>query len=69
MHTTRGKSTSYYLTVDDWKRPGYSDDVKVGGGFYGAARVGDRIAVDERPGALGMAWVSRLAGPRGAVEE
>jgi hypothetical protein len=56
MHTVRGKSTSYYLTLGEWGPPGYRGDVEVSPHFYGSMRIGDTVCTSLHGGFLHAPW-------------
>ncbi len=57
---TRGKSTTYYLFVEDWIDPDATRKVTVDGSLYRSVGIGDAMQVQQHPGHFGYRWVSRF---------
>ncbi len=55
-----GRSTSYYVYVDDWTRESPVRRVEVSSGFYHRVNKGDELVVRQRPGYLGYRWVESV---------
>jgi len=54
-HVTHGKSTSYYITIDEWKE-GLSESINVSSSFYDNTPVGSTVNVNLKPGTLNIPW-------------
>ncbi len=56
MNYSSGKSTTYYLYLPSWERPGTAEKVAVSKRLYQSVSVGDPICVTTHEGALHLAW-------------
>lgn len=54
------RSTSYYLSVDDWNKDERRREVKVPGSFYQSVSVGDKLLVKQKAGYLNYRWVESI---------
>jgi len=55
-YVTHGKSTSYHITINEW-RDGYSsENITVSESFYDNATVGSMVNVNLKPGLLNIPW-------------
>lgn len=53
---SRRGGTSYYLHVPDWYGNQGTRTIKVSGGLYDRAQVGQVLLIEQRPGYLGIRW-------------
>lgn len=58
---SRKSGTHYYIHVRDWNTGYDSHKVSVSSTFYNGVRVGDKLAVRQRAGYLGVRWVESYA--------
>nr|WP_294948043.1 hypothetical protein [uncultured Mucilaginibacter sp.] len=55
-HVSRGKSTSYYLTIKPWGTHKENEDIRVGSDKYDETQIGQTVKVDYKAGLLGIPW-------------
>ena len=56
MHISRGKSTSYYLSLTPWGPRTGPSDVSVSSSLYNQLNPGDEVCIALHAGALGVPW-------------
>ncbi len=61
-HTSRSRrsGTSYYLYLDDWNRELGERKVKVPRYLYDSLKIGDFVAINQKPGYLDYRWVESM---------
>ncbi len=57
-HISKGRTTSYYLTVEPWQGIEEPEQIKVGRKEYERIRGADRITVYQHPGWLKIPWIT-----------
>jgi len=55
-YVTHGKSTSYNITIDEWRPNHSSENIAVSESFYNNAPVGSKVNVNLKHGALDIPW-------------
>ena len=60
-HSSSGKHTSYYVTVESWRPGQYAHSFEVGYSIYSGVQKGrTRVHLTTRPGRLGHEWIVSL---------
>lgn len=63
-----GKSSSYFLTIDDWNNKSKTKEINVPFYLYKKAKVNHFITVNQKQGYLGYRWVKSIKTPKNTLK-